>query len=102
MDARALALVLFAGEVFPVKHLREGAATLARAAYYNLYGRTETNVCTFARIPAVIPADRQTPYPIGFDATIAVAGAQTTTSVRSPLATRVCLYISGPSAFQGY
>ena len=36
-----------------------------RPDYYNLYGPTETNVCTFARIPRV-PDDRDVPYPIGF------------------------------------
>ena len=61
----ALRLVLFAGEVFPVKYLRRLVQLWPRPAYYNLYGPTETNVCTFARIPAVIPEARTEPYPIG-------------------------------------
>lgn len=43
----ALRLVLFAGEVFPMKYLRQLAETLPQAELYNLYGPTETNVCTF-------------------------------------------------------
>ncbi|MGH7506319.1 MAG: AMP-binding protein, partial [Longimicrobiales bacterium] len=60
-----LRLVLFAGEVFPVKHLRALKALIPHPAYYNLYGPTETNVCTFYRIPDNIAADRTDAYPIG-------------------------------------
>jgi amino acid adenylation domain-containing protein len=65
-DASSLRLVLFAGEVFPVKHLRAVQQRWPHPVYYNLYGPTETNVCTFARIPARVPDNRETPYPIGF------------------------------------
>jgi amino acid adenylation domain-containing protein len=64
-DYTALRLVLFAGEVFPVKHLRALQALLPRPAYFNLYGPTETNVCTFYRVPETIAADRAEPFPIG-------------------------------------
>jgi amino acid adenylation domain-containing protein len=64
-DYSALRLVLFAGEVFPVKHLRTLHALVPKPRYFNLYGPTETNVCTFYEIPAVIPDDRTTPFPIG-------------------------------------
>ena len=37
---------------------------------WNLYGPTETNVCTFAQIPATIPDDRTMPYPIGLPCSI--------------------------------
>ncbi len=52
-DYSALRLVLFAGEVFPVKHLRALKSLLPAPRYYNLYGPTETNVCTFYEIPTV-------------------------------------------------
>lgn len=64
-DLSHLRLVLFAGEVFPVKHLRLFKELVPRAEYYNLYGPTETNVCTFFKIPAVISPERETPFPIG-------------------------------------
>lgn len=41
-DWSALRLVLFAGEVFPVKHLRAIKKIWAGPRYYNLYGPTET------------------------------------------------------------
>jgi amino acid adenylation domain-containing protein len=65
-DHSALRLVLFAGEVFPVKLLRQLTRLWPGPAYYNLYGPTETNVCTFARVPTPVPEDRTAPYPIGW------------------------------------
>jgi amino acid adenylation domain-containing protein len=68
LDARhdhALRFVLFAGEVFPVKHLRRLKALVPRARYLNLYGPTETNVCTYYEIPQQIADDRTAPFPIG-------------------------------------
>lgn len=64
-DYSALHTVLFAGEVFPVKHLRVLKQLLPMPRYFNLYGPTETNVCTFYEVPEHIPADRTQPYPIG-------------------------------------
>lgn len=60
----SLRVVLFAGEEFPVKYLRRLAAVLPGASYYNLYGPTETNVCTFHRVR---PEDltRDASLPIG-------------------------------------
>jgi len=45
-DFSRLRSVLFAGEVFPVKYLRKLKTALPNAKLYNLYGPTETNVCT--------------------------------------------------------
>jgi amino acid adenylation domain-containing protein len=64
-DHSALRLVLFAGEVFPVKHLQKLKALWPQPVYYNLYGPTETNVCTYHRIPDAIEPERTVPYPIG-------------------------------------
>lgn len=57
--------VLFAGEVFPVVQLRALKAIWTAPRFANLYGPTETNVCTAHEIPADVPQDRATPYPIG-------------------------------------
>jgi amino acid adenylation domain-containing protein len=58
-------LVLFAGEVFPIVALRRLRAFWSRARMWNLYGPTETNVCTAFPVPGSIPDDRDEPYPIG-------------------------------------
>ncbi|MDJ0450854.1 AMP-binding protein [Methylocystis sp. JR02] len=57
--------VLFAGEPFPIKHLRTLAKQLPpTCALYNLYGPTETNVCTFHKVrPSDLEQER--PIPIG-------------------------------------
>ncbi len=58
-------LVLFAGEVFPIAPLRRLRSAWPHAQMWNLYGPTETNVCTAYPIPRAIPADREGPFPIG-------------------------------------
>jgi amino acid adenylation domain-containing protein len=47
----ALRTVLFAGEVCPTPVLRAVMADLPQAEFANLYGPTETNVCTWYRVP---------------------------------------------------
>jgi amino acid adenylation domain-containing protein len=61
----ALRQVLFAGEVFAVKHLRSLCEQWPAPRYFNLYGPTETNVCTYHEIVPPVPRERSTPYPIG-------------------------------------
>ncbi len=63
LDLSALRVLLFAGEVFPVKYLRELMRLAPRARFANLYGPTETNVCTWYDVKRP-PAD-DTPLPIG-------------------------------------
>jgi len=63
----ALRTVLFAGEVYPADELRALQLALPPdTALYNLYGPTETNVCTYWRVP---PAGTWTSpaVPIGID-----------------------------------
>jgi amino acid adenylation domain-containing protein len=64
-DLSALRIVLFAGEVFPIKHLRGLTRQLPGRRYLNLYGPTETNVCTWYEVELPIPDDRLKPVPIG-------------------------------------
>jgi L-proline---[L-prolyl-carrier protein] ligase len=60
----SLRLILFAGEVFPVPHLRDLMRLVPQARYFNLYGPTETNVCTYHEVRQVPSAD-DPPVPIG-------------------------------------
>ncbi|HWB01660.1 MAG TPA: amino acid adenylation domain-containing protein [Verrucomicrobiales bacterium] len=65
-DFSALRTILFAGEVFPLKYLRKLMAAVPHVSYYNLYGPTETNVCTYYRVqPEDVAPDRTQPVPIG-------------------------------------
>jgi amino acid adenylation domain-containing protein len=61
----SLRLVLFAGEVFPIPHLRAIKSSWSAPRYFNLYGPTETNVCTWFEIPALISEAQVGPFPIG-------------------------------------
>jgi amino acid adenylation domain-containing protein len=63
-DLSALRLVLFAGEVFPIKYLRALMKALPHPGYFNLYGPTETNVCTYYEVEP-IPEDQTRNIPIG-------------------------------------
>ncbi|MDX3753470.1 amino acid adenylation domain-containing protein [Streptomyces sp. AK08-02] len=66
LESGPLRRVLFAGERFPLKHLRRLRAALPRAELYNLYGPTETNVCTFHRVTDEdLAPGRTAPPPIG-------------------------------------
>jgi len=60
----SLRVVYFAGEVFPVKHLRRAMAAIPQARFHNLFGPTETNVCTAYALPGPPPAEA-TAIPIG-------------------------------------
>ena len=102
VDCSTLRVVLFAGEVFPVKHLRHIVSLWPQATFYNLYGPTETNVCTYARIPAEIPADRTTPYPIGFLCSHCDGVVLDDERQAVPQGAEGLLYIGGASLFSGY
>ena len=59
-----LRLILFAGEVFAVPVLRDLVSLLPQARFANLYGPTETNVCTWYEVPQR-PDEIPDPLPIG-------------------------------------
>ena len=101
-DLSPLRLVLFAGEVFPVKQLRRLTALLPAPLYYNLYGPTETNVCTFAKIPTPVPEERSQPYPIGWPCSHCESLVVDTDGAEVEAGEEGLLYIAGPSVFAGY
>lgn len=97
----SLRLVLYAGEPFPVKHLRALTEALPEVPIYNLYGPTETNVCTYYRVPTPLPAGiDQVPIGRACDNTEAIAfngdGAPITAGEEGEL------YVRGPSVTPGY
>jgi amino acid adenylation domain-containing protein len=59
-----LRLLLFAGEVFPTKYLRDLMKIIPGPEYYNLYGPTETNVITYYKV-VPIPPEQESSIPIG-------------------------------------
>ncbi|MEV5317718.1 amino acid adenylation domain-containing protein [Streptomyces sp. NPDC052687] len=101
-----LRVVAFAGEEYPTRHLRALHGALPTGtALYNLYGPTETNVCTFHRLgpddlaedaPPAPPIGRPCPYATVFlrgpdGAALPETGEQ---------AGELC--VAGPSVMRGY
>jgi amino acid adenylation domain-containing protein len=100
-DLSDLRMVIFAGEVFPPKHLARLMAELPRARYLNWYGPTETNVCTAFEVPASW-ADAQ-PAPIGKACANTEVFAVTSEGRRvSRPGEEGELYVRGPSLMRGY
>jgi acyl-CoA synthetase (AMP-forming)/AMP-acid ligase II len=62
-DLSALRLLLFAGEVFPNKYLRQLMALAPHVRFANLFGPTETNVCTWLEVKQ--PPEGDAPLSIG-------------------------------------
>jgi amino acid adenylation domain-containing protein len=94
-DLPSLRAVLFAGEVFPTRYLRQLMSALPHARFANLYGPTETNVCTWYEVDRP-PEDDRTIIPIGrpIEATrVAVVGDDGRPGE---------LYVQGPTVAQGY
>jgi amino acid adenylation domain-containing protein len=63
-DLPGLRTILFAGEVFPTNHLRRLVEALPHVRFANLYGPTETNVCTWWEV-GELPEDASETIPIG-------------------------------------
>lgn len=101
-DCSKLRIVLFAGEVFPIVHLAALKSQLPAPVYFNLYGPTETNVCTYFRIPETVPAERVDPYPIGVVCEHLAARVVDEGGADVELGSEGELCISGPSVTRGY
>ena len=104
LEARAdllpLRAICFAGEVFPLAQLRRLRAAFPNARLLNLYGPTETNVCTFYEVTSLDEGDE--PVPIGR----ACCGDRTwvvdAEGERCPPGEEGELVVEGPTVMQGY
>lgn len=101
-DYSALRLVLFAGEVFPIKQLLNVQAVWSHPRYFNLYGPTETNVCTYYEVVGMPPADSAGPLPIGPVCENDRARVMTPDERDVASGEEGELYIAGGTVMQGY
>ncbi|HEX4524736.1 MAG TPA: amino acid adenylation domain-containing protein [Casimicrobiaceae bacterium] len=100
-DWSRLRQIVFAGEVFPVAHLRRLREQIPDARYWNWYGPTETNVCTAYAVDE-LPPDQTAPVPIGTAcANCKLLVVNDAGAVCQPGETGE-LYVSGPSLMTGY
>lgn len=104
-DLSALRAILFAGEVFPMRYLRRLVELVPQAGYYNLYGPTETNVCTFYQLQPgdTDPSRGDAALPIGMACanTEAFAIDEQGRPVAEP-GVEGELWVRGPCVAQGY
>ena len=101
-DYSSLRFVLFAGEVFPIKYLKLLKSLWKHPRYFNLYGPTETNVCTFYEVPPLIPEFQNEPVPIGKACPYCepLVVSENGSEVGAGNEGELC--IAGPSVLQGY
>ena len=62
----ALRIVFFAGEVFPIPRFRVLRKFWSHPRFVNLYGPTETNVCTYFEVPESHEWEAMETFPIGY------------------------------------
>lgn len=96
-----LRTVIFAGEVYPGAQLHALRAAVPQANLWNLYGPTETNVCTYLEVDA-LPVEGET-LPIGRACengtelfVVDEAGAEVGFGIEGEL------WVSGPTVMRGY
>jgi amino acid adenylation domain-containing protein len=63
-DLSSLRLILFAGELFPLKYLRRLKEAIPGAKFCNMYGQTEANSSTYFWVDQ-LPLDAKASLPIG-------------------------------------
>ncbi len=97
----SLRVILFAGEVFPMKYLRQLAEISKSSELYNLYGPTETNVCTFYRVERERLASMEK-LPIGIACANTECFSVTPEGQLAGKGEAGELYVRGPSVTYGY
>ncbi|MFE2172626.1 amino acid adenylation domain-containing protein [Kitasatospora sp. NPDC058115] len=96
----SLHTVLFAGEPFPIAQLRDLAGWTG-ARLMNLYGPTETNVCTYHEVTGK-DLDRDRPVPIGIAAAGDRVWAQQDDGGTAAAGEEGELVVDGPTVMAGY
>lgn len=103
LDVSALPLraILFAGEPFPIKHLRRLYQRWPEVRFLNLYGPTETNVCTYYEVKQ-LPDDWYKPVPIGKACSGDTVWAQKEDGTHALPGEEGELMVTGPTVMVGY
>jgi acyl-coenzyme A synthetase/AMP-(fatty) acid ligase len=97
-----LRTILFAGEVFPMKYLKQLAELLPAVELDNLYGPTETNVCTYYKVDRErLSSMDKLPIGIACENTEVFAVNDQDEIVTKPGESGE-LYVRGPSVTYGY
>lgn len=101
-DGLSLRVIVFAGEPFPMRHLRVLHQRVHPAVrLLNWYGPTETNVCTAYEVGA-LPESWSRPVPIGRASCGDLAWAVRADGETAGVGEEGELFISGPTVMLGY
>lgn len=92
--------ILFAGDVFPMKYLRKLMELIPTAQYHNLYGPTETNVCTYYPVTKI--PEKGESLPIGKACANNRVYALDERGEIANVGEMAELYVQGPSLMKGY
>jgi amino acid adenylation domain-containing protein len=95
-----LRVVIFAGEVFPIKYLARLMELVPKPRYLNFYGPTETNVCTWHEVPRATPLTAE--LPIGVPLPGVIAAIELEDGTQAPDGEQGELVIGGPTVMHGY
>jgi L-proline---[L-prolyl-carrier protein] ligase len=97
----ALRAVFFAGEAFPIRQLRKLRERWPGTEMWNLYGPTETNVCTAYRVGEIDPG-RNLPVPIGVACSGDRVWAETASGTVAAPGEEGELIVDGPTVMLGH
>jgi len=101
VENHCLRAVLFAGEPFPIKHLHRLYERWPGLRLLNLYGPTETNVCTFYEVMEMQP-DQTRSIPIGRACSGDTTWVQKEDGLLAGPGVEGELIVAGPTVMVGY
>ncbi|MDK1286000.1 amino acid adenylation domain-containing protein [Pseudoalteromonas umbrosa] len=95
---KQLHTIIFAGEAFEVKSLKALRTQFPLSDLFNFYGPTETNVCSYYKVPEVVPDE----LPIGYAASGARIKICDQDGHDIALGQQGFITVIGPTVFDGY
>ncbi len=101
-ECPALRVVFFAGEVFPIPRFRTLRKFWSHPRFVNLYGPTETNVCTYYEVPMDNSWETMETFPIGYMCVPNEGRVVDENGALVPTGQPGELIVTGPNVMRGY